>query len=65
MGHLSVLKWLRVHCAFVQRSTADDQIDCYDQVIQRTIRMLKEIFEKLKNEGDPATGRWCVDLVLL
>ena len=61
LGHFPVCGWLQVSCAYLQRCTAQEQIDWDEEVSQETVRKVSEVAHRLREEGDPAHGKWTVD----
>ena len=60
-GHYPVLGWLRVACGYIQRCTAEDKTGWDEPVSEDIKTCLREIEIRLKTEGDPAKGNWCVN----
>ena len=60
MGHFPVLNWLRIACAYLQRCTAKDGVAWDDHVSEDTRMKMLDVSERLKEQGDPAKGRWPV-----
>lgn len=60
-GHYPVLGWLRVACGYIQRCTAEDNTGWDEPVNEDIMKCLREIEIRLKTEGDPAKGNWCVN----
>ena len=61
IGHYPVGGWLRICCAFLQRSTALDGKNWDEPVGDDVVMQLEEVIELLQKRGDPVKGRWPVD----
>ncbi|MCH9662250.1 MAG: retroviral-like aspartic protease family protein, partial [Gammaproteobacteria bacterium] len=60
VGHLPVSSWLRVACGFLQRCTARDNVGWDEPVNNATLSKVQDVAKRLKLDGDPARGQWCV-----
>lgn len=61
LGHFPVASWLRVACGYLQRCTAKEAIGWDDAVSPETLRKLKDVATRIREEGDPVWGAWPVD----
>lgn len=61
LGHFPVAGWLRVACAFIQRSTAKDGVQWDEYVSEATQTKVVEVQDQLKTLGDPCKGKWIVN----
>ena len=60
LGHLPVGGWLRVACGYLQRCTAKDNVGWDDKVSPATMQKVWDVARRLRDNGDPASGRWHV-----
>ena len=60
LAHFPVSGWLRVVCAFLQRSTAKDGVAWDARVSDETMICLRDTISMLAANGDPAHGQWLV-----
>ena len=60
LGHYPRAGWLRVACAYVQRSTADEGAGWDEEVGKETRALVEAVSRRLANEGDPVGGSWLV-----
>jgi ribonuclease HI/transposase InsO family protein len=60
LGHYPRAGWLRVACAFIQRSTAEEKIEWEEEVGENTRALVESVSRRLVNEGDPVGGLWVV-----
>jgi len=61
ISHVPVGGWLRVACAYIQRSTAKEKAGWDDNVSQNVLNMIDETMEMIRERGDPAKGGWLVN----
>jgi hypothetical protein len=61
IGHVPVAGWLRVACAYIQRLKAKYKIGWDELVPKDIIEKVNEICQRLRMDGDPATGKWVVN----
>lgn len=60
LGHYPRAGWLRVACAFIQRTTAEEKIEWEEEVGGGTRALVEAVSRRLINEGDPVGGSWLV-----
>ena len=60
LGHYPRAGWLRVACAFIQRSTAEEGVGWDEEVGTKTQALVEALSERLADEGDPVGGGWVV-----
>ena len=61
IGYYPVGGWLRICCAFLQRSTTSDGKGWDEPVGDDVIMQLEDVSKLLLERGDPVKGRWPVD----
>jgi len=61
VSHVPVGGWLRVACAYIQRSTAKEKQGWDENVSQCVLNMIEDTMEMIRERGDPAEGRWLVN----
>lgn len=60
LGHYPRAGWLRVVCADIQRSTAEDRVEWDEEVAEEMRALVGAVSRRLVNEGDPVGGFWLV-----
>lgn len=58
VGHLPVAGWLRVACGYLQRRTAETCTGWDEKVGCEVMAILRDVYDRLIQEGDPSKGRW-------
>ena len=60
VGHFPVAGWLRTACGFLQRCASVDTGSWDELVKPETMTKMKQVAERIREEGDPVKGGWSV-----